>query len=107
MQAIQTASVRAPGFMGLNLQDSVANLDAGFALEATNCIVDQKGRVGSRRGWKALTNSIGNYPIGSVGEFIDYTDSSVIFACANGKIYRLDGQTLILQQRLQVITGSR
>ena len=94
MQQIQTASVRAPGFMGLNLQDSVANLDAGFALEANNCIVDQKGRIGSRRGWKALTTSIGSYPIGSLGEFIDYTDSSNVFACANSKIYRLDGQTL-------------
>ena len=94
MQAIQTASVRAPGFMGLNLQDSVANLDAGFALEANNCIVDQKGRIGSRRGWKAITTSIGSYPIGSIGEFIDYTDTSIIFACANSKIYRVDGQTL-------------
>jgi len=94
MQAIQTASVRAPGFMGLNLQDSVANLDAGFALEANNCIVDQKGRIGSRRGWKAITESIGNYPIESIGEFIDYTDSSFIFACANKKIYKLKNQTL-------------
>lgn len=94
MQNIQTASVRAPGFLGLNLQDSVANLDAGFALEANNCIVDQKGRIGSRRGWKAITTSIGSYPIGSLGEFIDYTDSSVIFACANNKIYRVDSNTL-------------
>lgn len=94
MQPIQSASVRAPGFMGLNLQDSVANLDAGFALEATNCIVDQKGRIGSRRGWKALTTSIGSYPVESIGEFIDYTDSSTIFACANKKIYKVTGNTL-------------
>lgn len=95
MQQIQSVSLRAPGFMGLNLQDSVANLDSGFALEATNCIVDQKGRIGSRRGWKAINTSLGNYPIGSIGEFIDYTDTSVIFACANNKIYRLDGNTLV------------
>jgi hypothetical protein len=94
MQQIQTASVRAPGFLGLNLQDSVANLDAGYALEADNCIVDQKGRIGSRRGWKALTSSIGSYDIESIAEFIDYTDTSTVFACANKKIYRLDGQTL-------------
>ena len=94
MQQIQTASIRAPGFLGLNLQDSVANLEEGYSLEATNAIVDQKGRIGSRRGWKAITTSIGNYPMGSVGEFIDYTDSSVVFACANSKIYRVDGQTL-------------
>ena len=94
MQNIQTASVRAPGFLGLNLQDSVANLDAGYALEANNCIVDQKGRIGSRRGWKTLTTSIGSYNIESIGEFIDYTDTSTIFACANNKIYKLKGRTL-------------
>lgn len=94
MQQIQTASVRAPGFMGLNLQDSVANLDAGYALQADNCIVDQKGRIGSRRGWKALTTSIGEADIESIGEFIDYTDTSVIFACANSKIYKVKGHTL-------------
>jgi hypothetical protein len=88
MQQIQTASVRAPGFLGLNLQDSVVNLEAGYALEANNAIVDQKGRIGSRRGWRAVTNTVGSYPVGSIGEFIDYTDTSVIFFCANKKIYK-------------------
>ena len=47
-QAIQTFSISAPGFFGLNTQDSPLDLAAGYALVATNCIIDQYGRIGSR-----------------------------------------------------------
>jgi len=50
-QAIQTFSISAPGFYGLNTQDSPLDLAAGYALVATNCIIDQYGRIGSRKGW--------------------------------------------------------
>ena len=46
-QQLQTSSISAPGFFGLNTQDSPLDLAAGFALVATNCVIDQYGRVGS------------------------------------------------------------
>ena len=92
---VVTATLQAPGFMGLNLQESAVNLNAGFALEAFNCIVDQKGRIGSRRGWaKVNTTSIGSYDFESLSEFIDHTDTSTTFGCANNKIYKVTGATL-------------
>jgi len=54
-QALQTASVQAPGFYGLNTQDSPLDLSSGFALEATNCIIDQYGRIGARKGWSRMS----------------------------------------------------
>ena len=92
---VVTATLQAPGFLGLNLQESAVNLDAGYALEAFNCIVDQKGRIGSRRGWaKINTSSLGSYDIEHLAEFIDHLDASTVFACANNKIYKVTGSTL-------------
>ena len=55
-----SASVAAPGFFGLNTQESSVTLEDGFALEATNCIIDKYGRLGARKGYVETTPSIGN-----------------------------------------------
>ena len=47
-QALQSVAISAPGFFGLNTQDSPLDLQAGFALVASNCIIDQYGRIGAR-----------------------------------------------------------
>lgn len=92
---VVTATLQAPGFMGLNLQESAVNLNAGFALEAFNCVIDQKGRIGSRRGWMPVnTTSLGSYDFECLAEFIDSTDTSYTFGCANNKIYKVTGSTL-------------
>jgi hypothetical protein len=66
-QPLQTASVSAPGFFGLNTQDSPTDLSSGFALVATNCIIDRYGRVGSRKGWARVNASSGNLGANDVG----------------------------------------
>ena len=50
---LQTASIAAPGFYGLNTQEASITLSSGFALKAQNCVIDKYGRMGSRRGWVA------------------------------------------------------
>ena len=59
-QQIQTFSVSAPALYGLNTQDSPLDLAAGYALIATNCIIDQYGRMGSREGFSRVNSSSGN-----------------------------------------------
>jgi hypothetical protein len=54
---IATAQVSAPGFFGLNTQESPLDLQAGYALVANNCIIDQYGRIGSRKGWSIVNAS--------------------------------------------------
>ena len=88
---VVTATLQAPGFLGLNLQESAVNLSAGYALEAFNCIVDQKGRIGSRRGWAPYNNSSVSGDVEHIAEFIDHTDTSTIFCCVNNKIYKVTG----------------
>lgn len=48
---LQTGSIAAPGFFGLNTQDSSIGLPKGYALQAKNCVIDKSGRLGARRGW--------------------------------------------------------
>jgi hypothetical protein len=55
--ALKTTSITAPGFMGLNTQDSGVTLESGYATVANNCIIDKYGRLGARKGWSLLTNS--------------------------------------------------
>lgn len=88
-QALQPASVSAPGFFGLNTQDSPTNLESGFALVATNCIIDRYGRVGSRKGWSRVNSSSGNLganDIGVIHELVQ-TDGTitVLFAGGDGR----------------------
>lgn len=56
---LQASSIQAPGFQGLNSQESEVTLENGYATSATNCIIDRFGRLGSRRGWQRLTTNNG------------------------------------------------
>ena len=48
-----TTTIAAPGFKGVNTQDSSITLEDGFATVANNCVIDKFGRIGSRKGWIA------------------------------------------------------
>ena len=75
---LQPMTLEAPGFLGLNTQDSGVTLQEGFALEANNCLIDKYGRLGSRKGWTYRTTALGgitndNIDVGLKGihNFID------------------------------------
>jgi hypothetical protein len=61
---LETSSIAAPGFYGLNLQESSITLSSGFALKAQNCVIDKYGRIGARRGWTTVNSSV-NTDLGS------------------------------------------
>ena len=62
-QQRQSIYVGAPGFRGLNTQDSPVNQDSSFASIAENAIIDKYGRIGARQGLDKLTSS--TTPLGS------------------------------------------
>jgi hypothetical protein len=98
-QQIQTFSITAPGFYGLNTQDSSLDLASGFALTAVNCVIDQYGRVGARKGWvtKNTTNTdLGSANVEAIGQLV--TDSGVEYtiAAGNNKLFKLVGSTLTM-----------
>jgi len=86
-ESILTGAIQAPGFMGLNTQDSSVQLASGFALEAFNCVIDKYGRVGARKGWDNVnTTTLGSYAVRTIFEFVK-SDTDVLFTCANNNIY--------------------
>ena len=96
-QVLQTASISAPGFFGLNTQDSPLDLAAGFALVATNCIIDRYGRIGSRKGWTKVNSSSGN--LGSnapavIHELVQTDGTLTVLFAGNNKIFKLSGTTV-------------
>jgi hypothetical protein len=90
-QPQNNVSITAPGFAGLNTQDSPLDMDQSFASVADNCVIDNYGRISSRRGFQYVTENpeilVGD-PIVSMGEFINEVDGvTTLFACGHGAIY--------------------
>ena len=97
-QALQTASISAPGFFGLNTQDSPLDLASGFALVATNCIIDQYGRIGSRKGWSRVNSSsgaLGANNVGVIHELVQADGTLTVLFAGNNKLFKLDGSNAV------------
>ncbi len=96
-QSIQTFSITAPGFYGLNTQDSSLDLASGFALTAVNCVIDQYGRVGARKGWitkHAVNATLSTANVEAIGQLVTDSGSEYIVAAGNNKLFKLVGDTL-------------
>lgn len=96
-EQLLTTTIQAPGFMGLNLQDSSVNLENGYATVATNCVIDKFGRIGARKGWTPAHSSLAaltGYAVKSIGELIDNSGNSYIVATGHNKLFKLSGTTL-------------
>ena len=97
MKGISSVSITAPGFYGLNLQESSIDLPVGYALAATNCIIDTYGRLGSRKGWvKANTTSadLSTANVTAGHELIGLDGNNYVLCTGNGKLYTLDAGSL-------------
>lgn len=98
---LQSASIAAPGFFGLNTQESSITLAAGFALQADNCVIDKYGRLGARKGWQLLSSSLDTVADANVGvdlkgahEFIDINGTRYFGAWSDTDFYIVDGGEL-------------
>ena len=99
-QQIETFSISAPALYGLNTQDSPLDLAAGFALVATNCIIDQYGRMGARKGWARVNASSGNLGANDVKvihELVQADGTLTILFAGNNKLFKLDGSNAVTE----------
>jgi hypothetical protein len=99
-EAITVSSISAPGFYGLNTQDSPLDLNAGFALVATNCIIDQYGRIGSRKGWSRVNSSSGNLGANDVKvihELVQADGTLTVLFAGNNKIFKLGASNAVTE----------
>ena len=91
-EQLLTSSISAPGFMGINTQDSSLDLASGFALVANNAIIDQYGRVGARKGWTpahASIGALGTSNIKTIAELITPAGVSYTLCAGNNKLFKL------------------
>lgn len=91
-QQIQTYSITAPGFYGLNSTDASLDLASGFALTANNCVIDQYGRIGARKGWTAMHSTLaalGTSDIKAIGCLILNDGTEYTVAAGNNKLFKL------------------
>lgn len=96
-EELLASSIAAPGFMGVNTQDSSVGLESGYASVAFNCVIDKFGRVGARKGWlpKHATNAtLGNNNVKAIAELIDNSGNSYIVFAGNNKLFKLVGSTV-------------
>jgi hypothetical protein len=96
-EQLVASSIAAPGFMGVNTQDSSVSLESGFATQALNCVIDKFGRIGARKGWTAKHSSnatLGSASVKAIGELIDNDGSSYIIFAGNNKLFKLVGSTV-------------
>tara|TARA_R110002072_G_scaffold210672_1_gene368299 strand:+ start:908 stop:2443 length:1536 start_codon:yes stop_codon:yes gene_type:complete len=92
-QQLQNITVAAPGFSGLNTQESPIGGNPSFAAVADNCVIDKLGRIGARKGWEEVSSNgssvLGNSRgIETVFEFVDTTGDKIIISAGNNKIFK-------------------
>jgi hypothetical protein len=98
-QQLQNITVQAPGFAGINSQDSPLSLDQSFAATASNCVIDEYGRIGARKGYTEVSTHASTATllgssrgIEAVHESLDRSGDKVVLSAGNLKIFSGDTQ---------------
>ena len=89
-QQLQNITIRAPAFKGLNTQDSPIDGDPSFASVADNCIIDQYGRIGARKGFDTQTDDItalGGESIVVMAELEETDGTRTVLSAGNNKLF--------------------
>ena len=92
-QQLQSITITAPGFAGINTQDAPLAQEPSFAAVADNCVIDKEGRVASRKGYTMLTTNgpavLGSSDgIESMGEFVAEDGDVTFLSAGNNKIFK-------------------
>jgi len=90
-QPLQSINLVAPGFKGVNTEDSPIGQDFSFADVADNAIIDKRGRIAARKGID-LSTTVAT-PLGSdyavrLHYFYDDAGNDEIFVTGNNKIFK-------------------
>jgi hypothetical protein len=91
MKQLETLSIVAPGFFGLNTQESGVTLSPNFAQLTDNVVIDKYGRLGARKGWVMQTTDGATALAGNVVRFmlehVAADDSLEVLSAGNGKVF--------------------
>lgn len=91
MKQIETLSIVAPGFFGLNTQESGVTISPNFAQLTDNVVIDKYGRLGARKGWVMQTTSgssaLAGEPVRFMMEHVNADDSTEVISAGNDKLF--------------------
>jgi hypothetical protein len=105
-EAIVTSSIVAPGFQGLNTQDSTVTLESGFATQAENCVIDKFGRIGARKGWVPLNATNSDLSTSNLKTIVEIVkeDGDTLLSAGNNKIF--SGSTTLTKLAVRNTTNT-
>jgi len=89
-QQLQSITITAPGFAGINTQDAPLGQDATFSAVADNCVIDKEGRIAARKGYTLLNGNdlLGSSDgIESMGEYVAADGDVTFLSAGNNKIF--------------------
>jgi hypothetical protein len=100
---LRTASITAPAFFGLNTMDSEVTLDPKFARSAENCIIDEGGRIGARKGWQYIhqTDPTSQVDLLGMHRFVDINGDEYFGAWTEDSFYVVNAS-----DNLEAVTNS-
>ena len=92
MGQLQSITLAAPGFWGVNTQDSPLGIDVRYCAEGNNAVIDKHGRLGARKGTVAVSTNGGAVLGSSAGiemmsEFLQEDGSTVQFSAGNNLLF--------------------
>jgi hypothetical protein len=96
-QPLNNITIAAPGFAGINTQDSPISTGTEYCLIAENAVIDQFGRIGARKGYEVKTASntlLGTAPLQGIFEFLDTDGSLITVVTGNNKIFKVTTVTV-------------
>jgi len=84
-----TTTISAPGFLGINTQESSVDLSSGYALEAYNCVIDKFGRIGARKGYQHRHATNVDLSTNNIEFIFELPQETTVFAGGNNKMFTL------------------
>jgi hypothetical protein len=91
MKQLQNISIVAPGFFGLNTQESGVTLSPNYAQQVDNVVIDKFGRLGARKGWTMKTtdgaDELDGNPIRFMLDNLNADGSLTLLSAGNNKVF--------------------
>jgi hypothetical protein len=104
MKQLEAVSIVAPGFFGLNTQESGVTLSPNYAKELDNVVIDKFGRLGARKGWVMKTtdgvspdgsDQLDDNPIRFMIENVNANNTTTLISAGNNKVFSGGNDSLL------------
>ena len=91
-QQLQSITITAPGFAGINTQDAPLAQEPSFSAVADNCVIDKEGRIAARKGYTMISTNgaavLGSSDgIESMGEYVASDGDVTFLSAGNNKLF--------------------